>query len=254
MILNRLGNKEKITPKILPYFPPHNAYIEPFFGCGGLFFYKPKSRYNFLNDIDDDVYNLFRQILDNREELIYWLDRIPITETQFFEWADGKKEITTVMNAVRFLILSNYGLYGKSSTVRHCMSHPKNQILKMIDHTFKVLRDCHFLCVDFRDFFKRIDYRNNVDQFFCYCDPPYLETDDNYSHSFLENDSVDLFNLLQETGMKWAMSEFDHPFILQQVADRNLYVHNIGERTNLKNVRRELLITNYIPSQLKLFS
>jgi DNA adenine methylase len=41
------------------------------------------------------------------------------------------------------------------------------------------------------------------------------------------------------------MSEFDHPFILEQAKQRNLNVITIGERQNLKNRRTEILITNY---------
>ena len=48
MILRRLGNKKKIAEQIQGYFPEHKIYIEPFFGAGGMFFYKPKVKYNIL--------------------------------------------------------------------------------------------------------------------------------------------------------------------------------------------------------------
>ena len=44
-ILRRLGNKKKLMDKLLPLFPPHKIYIEPFFGAGGVFFNKPKAKY-----------------------------------------------------------------------------------------------------------------------------------------------------------------------------------------------------------------
>ena len=56
MILNRLGNKRLLAPIISSYFPQHTTYIEPFFGAGGMFFYKkPRAKFSILNDIDDDV-------------------------------------------------------------------------------------------------------------------------------------------------------------------------------------------------------
>ena len=64
MILRRLGNKQAIAHKIIPYFPPHKIYIEPFFGAGGMFFNKPKAKYNIVNDLDSDVFNLFQQGVD----------------------------------------------------------------------------------------------------------------------------------------------------------------------------------------------
>src|SRR4051812_49227502 len=118
MVLNRLGNKEAIAKSIIPHFPDHDIYLEPFFGAGGMFFSKPKVKHNFLNDKDSEVYNLFRQIIDNRQELIEALVTTPITERQFKEWGKGKKECTDMLNAVRFLIISNCGLYGKVDTLR----------------------------------------------------------------------------------------------------------------------------------------
>ena len=41
------------------------------------------------------------------------------------------------------------------------------------------------------------------------------------------------------------MSEFDHPFVLEEAKRRNLNIINIGERKNLGNRRLEILITNY---------
>lgn len=75
--------------------------------------------------------------------------------------------------------------------------------------------------------------------------PPYLEAGNNYSNSFTEQDSIDLFDCLQATGCKFAMSEFDNEFILNQAKERGLNVIIIGERRNMKNRRTEILVTNY---------
>jgi DNA adenine methylase len=253
MILNRLGNKTKIAQEIQKYFPKHAGYMEPFFGAGGMFFNKPKAKYNFVNDFDDDVYNLFRQVIDNKEELVRILELTPITETQFKQWGKGMREESLVLNAIRFLIISNFGLYGKANTMRIGMVNPKKMILEQIDDTFRYLNDVYFFNTDFRDFFRKCDYKGNVEKFFCYCDPPYLETDNNYSAGFTEDDSRDLFNVMQESGVKWAMSEFDHPFIIQQATDRGLNIHLVGERQNIMNRRTEVLITNYDIPQTSLF-
>lgn len=73
-------------------------------------------------------------------------------------------------------------------------------------------------------------------------------------YSILIQHSNDFECGLEETGCKFAYSEFDHPFILQQAKERNLNVIRIGERQNLKNRRIEILVTNYKTSQLNLFS
>ena len=93
MILNRLGNKTKIAKEIQKHFPKHDIYMEMFFGAGGMYFNKPKAKYNFVNDLDDDVYNVFRQLIDNTDELVDMIKTAPITERQFKEWGKGQREI-----------------------------------------------------------------------------------------------------------------------------------------------------------------
>ena len=57
MLIRRRGNKSKLAEKIIENFPPHEIYIEPFFGAGGLFFNKPLAKFNILNDLDKNVIN-----------------------------------------------------------------------------------------------------------------------------------------------------------------------------------------------------
>lgn len=128
---------------------------------------------------------------------------------------------------------------------------------KNLGITQDLLFEVHFNNCDCKKFIKDISFqkdgRNDEEKAFIYCDPPYLNTSDNYSDSFTETDSIDLFNCLQKTECKFAYSEFDNPFILQQAKERNLNVIIIGERQNLKNRRTEILVTNYENRQYNLF-
>ena len=101
--------------------------------------------------------------------------------------------------------------------------------------------------MDFAEFIKVTSSRSKdkPEKVFIYCDPPYLGTNDNYSSSFKNEDSERLFDALQASKNKFAMSEFDHPFIIEQANKRGLHITTIGERHNLKNRRVEILVTNY---------
>jgi DNA adenine methylase len=60
---------------IISFMPPHQTYLEPYFGSGAVFFSKEPSPLETINDIDGDVVNLFRVIRDRPEELarlVYW--------------------------------------------------------------------------------------------------------------------------------------------------------------------------------------
>lgn len=248
MILRRLGNKAKIADEIQKYFPAHKIYIEPFFGAGGMFFNKPKASHNILNDIDNDVFNLFTIIKEMPDVLLEKLELTPYSDAvfSFFKTTDDSDMI---WKAVRFIYLSNFGFLGKPNNLKIDSRTHKKQALINYEKTISFLKDCSlvFTNSDFRRSIKQISLSedNTIDNTFIYADPPYLGTDDNYSISFTETDSNDLFNCLSDTGCKWAMSEFDHPFILEQAKQRKLNVHIIGERQNIKNRRTEILVTNY---------
>jgi len=251
MILRRLGNKSAIADKIIPYFPAHKIYIEPFFGAGGMFFNKPKAKYNIVNDLDSDVFNLFQVVSNQKDELEQQFKMMPIHSDLLEYWKENK-ETEPVRKAMRFLFLSNLTylnsiVYGAS----RCNGNQFLTILDLLEPTQKFMFGVQFMNKDFRVFFNSISLddrggKGETDQSFIYCDPPYLNTSDNYSHSFTEQDSSDLFDTLDSTGCKYAMSEFDHPFILQQAKERKLNVHIIGERQNLKTRRTEILVTNYL--------
>ena len=259
MILRRLGNKKRIAHKIIAHFPAHKIYVEPFFGAGGLFFQKPKSQYNIVNDLDSDVFNLFQVVMNQKEELEKAFYMMPI-HSDLLEYWKKNQETEPIKKALRFLFLSNFTIMGTGTGMRIGASGGtnKNIVNDNLNETFEKLKNVQMNNCHFKRFINSIslDDRGNKkesEQTFIYCDPPYLNTTDNYSNSFTESDSLELFETLQSTGCKWAMSEFDHPFILDQAKQRGLNVIQIGERQNLKNRRTEILVTNYQNRQTSLF-
>lgn len=241
MILRRLGNKSAIAKKIQAYFPPHTTYIEPFFGAGGMFFNKPKAKYNIVNDLDSDVFNLYMAVMNQKQELEKAFYQMPVHYDLFRYYMKNIPE-DNIQKAIRFILLSNFSYLGKMDCLNISDKNGKDLFFKNIDKTYSMLENVNFSNKDAVSFIKSISLEKTE---FIYCDPPYLNTVDNYSHSFTEQHSNELFETLQNSGCKWAMSEFNNPFILQQAKDRNLNVIIIGERTNLMNRRTEVLITNY---------
>jgi DNA adenine methylase len=50
---------------ILPLIPEHRLYAEPFFGGGAIFFGKPKSHTEVINDLNTFVVNFYDQLKNN---------------------------------------------------------------------------------------------------------------------------------------------------------------------------------------------
>lgn len=255
MILKRLGNKQKMAKELIKQFPAHKIYIEPFFGAGGMFFNKPKVEYNIVNDIDSDVFNLFNVVSNNKEDLEIAFINMPI-HTDLLEYWKENKENEPIKKALRFLMISNMTWMGIGDKIHLSLKNHKKPVLESLDRINKLLFDVQFANYHFKDFLNSLSWRckEEMEKVFIYCDPPYLGTSDNYSDSFKEEDSNELFDCLEATKCKFAMSEFDHPFILEQAEKRGLNIIYMGERNNLKNRRVEILVTNYENRQQSLFA
>lgn len=245
MILSRIGNKRAIASKIYPFFPKHDIYIEPFFGAGGMFFHKPKASHNFLNDLDEDVYNLFLVSINKKDEFVDLLEKTPIHKALFDHWAKNK-ESDPVMAAVRFIVLSNFSYLGKGGTFRIGADLFKKQIFEKLDSTLKSFGDSKFTNFDFEKMINTLSLKpNEKNRAFVYADPPYVKTTDNYQNSFKLADAKRLFDCLIKSGIKFAYSEFDNPDIIEIAKIRNLNIRRVCTRTALKNIKTEILITNY---------
>jgi DNA adenine methylase len=256
--IRRLGNKRKLMPKLLPLFPKHDVFIEPFFGSGAVLFSKPLAQYNFVNDFDNDVYNVFMQVLTNEQALYDLIETIPYHNGvfQFFRTWQPDNDL---QRAAKFLVLSSYSYLGGMNTLKFGLENHKTKLLENIKKTsdFLLKTDIKFNNKDFRDFLRNISFRdeNGQSKTFAYLDPPYLGTGDNYSNSFTETDTRDLVEQILSMNIKFAMSEFAHPFVLELAKKHKLHVEVIGERKTLKSRNTEILIMNYLPevSQTKLF-
>ncbi len=54
------GSKWRAAPKLIPYFPEHRIYVEPYAGTGAVLLRKPRSPVEYLNDIDELKFRALR--------------------------------------------------------------------------------------------------------------------------------------------------------------------------------------------------
>ena len=109
-----IGGKRKLADHILPLFPEHQCYVEPFAGAAALFFLKEPSPVEVINDINGELINLYRVIKHHLEELyrqFKWL----LTSRQIWQWLQDTpvETLTDVQRAARFLYLQKLAFGGK---------------------------------------------------------------------------------------------------------------------------------------------
>lgn len=230
------------------YFPKHRMRIELFFGAGGSFFYLPEPKYAIVNDLDDDVTNLYLVIQKDQERLRQEIEIVPISQTLLKHWKKTR-ETDPVKKAVRFLFLSNFTYLGKGQTLRLGLDNAKESILNNLTATFEKLQKVKIMSRDFREVIPNISFTkglNDKDSCFVYLDPVYLGTEHHYRvPKWKEKDTTDCLDLMLNCGIKCAMSEFDHPFVIAEATNRDLNIIYLKSRVNIKNRRTEILITNY---------
>ena len=238
---------------LVKYFPKHRMRIELFFGAGGSYFYLPLPKYCIINDLDDDVTNLYLTIQNNLEELRVAIELVPISESLIKHWRKNK-ESDPIKKAVRFLFLSNFSYMGKGDTLRAGLDNAKATLLKNLNSTFTKLQNVKIMNRDFRSVLPAISFSkglNDKDKCFVYMDPVYFETEHWYSvPEWTKKEVMDCLDIMINCGIKCAMSEFNHPFVIAEAEKRGLNIIFLKERANIKNRRVEILITNYQNEQL----
>jgi DNA adenine methylase len=56
------SGKQQLAARIIPLIPEHNLYCEPFLGGGAIFFRKPKSKVEVINDVNSELVNFYRVV------------------------------------------------------------------------------------------------------------------------------------------------------------------------------------------------
>ena len=65
-----IGGKSKLANTIIDMMPEHKAYCEVFAGAAWVFFKKPISKYEVINDLDSDLVSFYRVLQNHLEEFL----------------------------------------------------------------------------------------------------------------------------------------------------------------------------------------
>ena len=105
VVIKYPGAKNRIADWICSFVPPHDVYLEPFFGGGAIFFNKLKRAHiETINDINDDVFNFFKTLRDDPETLIRTIELTAYSRSEYdYAWSDPAG-IDNVERARRFAI------------------------------------------------------------------------------------------------------------------------------------------------------
>tara|TARA_Y100001938_G_scaffold138428_1_gene203914 strand:- start:148 stop:990 length:843 start_codon:yes stop_codon:yes gene_type:complete len=259
------GGKYGLSKKLVAMLAPHERYIEVFFGGGSMFFRKEKAKLNILNDLHNDLINLYISLIDNFDEFCQNTKYLLKSRTLHENF---RKEIRTldyidipdVKRAAKYYYLIKCSFNHTAFTPMSKNADWNLNMLKELDKSRKKLDNTNIENMDFRDLIEKYEPKEGD---MWYLDPPYFaatDRNDYYIHSFTEDDHLSLKEVCDEidaSGGKFMLSYDDRPEIWQMYKFYFINVIPIKYTGQLHSdeKKNELVITNYIPEekQISLF-
>lgn len=258
-VLKYPGAKNRIADWICQYIPPHEVYLEPYFGSGAVFFAKQPSRIETINDIDKEVINYFRVIREQPEKLVEMLKMTPYSRDEYYNAYERIETDTSIERARKFAVRCWQG-FGSSNRYRNGFRSSQR---KTGPHTTKGWRNVPDRILMATERLKNAQIENlpavelikryNTEDVFIYADPPYLHgIRKNYLYNYEMEDCEheELLEILAKHPGKVLLSGYDN----------DLYNHalkgwrKIQKRTQAESgiPRTETLWMNYEIGQQEL--
>jgi len=211
-----IGGKSRLSKTIIDMIPGHDAYCEVFAGAAWIFFRKEPSKYETINDIDNDLVTFYRVLQNHLEEFLRqfkWL----LSSRQWFE--DWKRQqeaggLTDIQRAARYYYLQRQSFSGRVLGRNFSVDplhRPRINLLRIEEELSGVhLRLCPVTIenLPWQEFISRYDRERT----FFYLDPPYHKKPF-YTKNLKLEDYEEMARILSGIKGKFILSLNDHPDI-----------------------------------------
>ena len=196
--------------------PSHNCYIEPFTGGAAVLFAKRPVRIEIINDTNLNVVSFWRELRDNKQELIEKLAMTPYARHEFDlqkKVFDSNEGHTQLERAIAFFVTCNQSFSATGQSFGQSTEFNRKQTMtgKIKDIVFNLKNRFRNVQIENMDAFKlikKIDSRKNGMPFF-YIDPPYVDcTSSNIYKSWSLDKMNELLELLKTIKSKFILSTY----------------------------------------------
>lgn len=249
-ILPWIGGKRRLAKHLLPLFPEHGCYVEPFCGAAALFFMKVPAKAEVINDVNGDLVNLYRVVQHHLEEFIRQF-KWSLVSRQIWDWLEVTpvETLTDIQRAVRFFYLQKTGFGGKvewrtfgTSTT----TGPRLNLLRIeeeLSHAHLRLSRVTIEHLPWDECVRRYDRPHTL----FYCDPPYWGTE-GYGVDFGLEQYDHLAALARSIQGRMIISVNDIPEMRKAFKGLSMTTldiqYSVGGGGRSKSASRELVISN----------
>jgi len=249
--IGRVGGKSKLSKEIINLFPEHKHYVEVFGWGLSILFAKPNSKLETINDINNELINLWEIIKYHPQTLSHYLNQMFTSRVIFNNIKLWKyKPSHDIERAAYFYYLISQSFWSKGS--HFAMSSKSWRKPKNLYKSFtKWTQRLKFVTIENMSFEKLITtYDTSKDTFF-YLDPPYYNYEKVYTSWFSKEQHLLLRDTLKNIQGKFLLSYNDCTEIRELYKDFNITSSKEIEYTLWKNSDwkhkkvTELYISNY---------
>ncbi|WP_132995253.1 DNA adenine methylase [Sporanaerobacter acetigenes] len=268
-VVKWVGGKRQLISEIDKYLPSnYSTYYEPFLGGGAVFFHLQPHK-AVVNDINEELMNLYQVIKDNVEDLIEDLKKHKNEPDYFYKIRELDRdiqkynELTPVERASRIHYLNKTcynGLFRVNSQGQFNVPFGRYKNPNIVNETtlrtvsnYFNTANIIFKCCDFEEAVKGCRKGS-----FIYFDPPYDPISDTSSFTGYDKGGFDkaeqkrlkdLCDNLNNRGVKFLLSNSETQFILDLYKDYRIEIvqakRSINSKGNKRGEVNEVLVMNY---------
>lgn len=262
-VLKYPGAKQGISDWIISHFPPHRVYVEPYMGSLAILLNKGTVPIETVNDIDDDVVNLFRTIRNYPEALAKAVYCTPYARAEYTAAFGGDPE--NPVERARYFLIKSWQSHGHRQL--HYNVGWKRDINREAAYAARYWADLPGRIVETAERLRGVQIENtnaleliqayNSPDVLIYADPPYLlETraqKKHYRHEMTDADHVALLQVLRQHKGFVVLSGYDNQIYNDNLAGWhtdtiNTFASNAKPRTEKlwMNFEQQMQLQDYI--------
>lgn len=210
------GGKRRLARHILPLFPDHHCYVEPFAGGAGLLFLRPSpAPVEIINDINGDLVRLYRCVQHHLEELLRQF-KWALVSREMFQWAKLQHvdTLTDIQRAARFYYLQKLAFGGKVSGQYFgtaATAPPRLNLLRIEEDLSAAHLRLARVTIEHLPWQECIARYDRPDTLF-YLDPPYWQVE-GYGVDFPFTEYMRMAEIMRSLRGRAVLSINDHPQI-----------------------------------------
>ncbi len=251
------GGKQQMLRHILPLIPNHNLYCEPFCGGAAVYWAKPRSNVEVINDTNEQLINFYK-VLQGRFPELQKLVKATLHSRKMFNDAwriySDPESIDEVKRAwAVFTIASqsfgsqlkgSWGYDRKKGSVAIKVMNKKRMFTEQLHER---IERTQIECKDALSVIKTYD----TSESFFYIDPPYPGSNQGHYGGYSIDDLTELLKLLREIKGKFLLSNYPQEIIdvyckLNDWKQSSFKMVLCASKKDVKRKKIEVLVANYL--------